>query len=211
MRSDNKTDDIINIQGHIKALLPLLDKNQGLACQEYISGSLAKGAFDVVVTRNSTAHVLANADNINCPLALLKAFSPCLIDVRCYAKEYTSTKVQQVYKDLLELYLEFGFSETDKFFDIPTPNLSLNIQPLYIEQTPEYLEPVTSLPKGTLVTLVTPKKYADFGSAVEINCKEVDIPPSVVKASIKAGVLEMDSTSGNDPELYAIYDTFRVV
>ena len=68
-------------------------------------------------------------------------------------------------------------------------------------------------PKGAEITLVTPHDDGGPCVTVEVGCKRFPIEVSVeqFRRLRSRGIIEMDSSSGDDPELSARYDHYRVV
>jgi hypothetical protein len=114
---------ITGLKEHIAAVMPLLDANMAAAYQEWMAGTLAKGAFDYCSTRHLTAgHIVeANPAELN-EEAALAAGARLFIDLRSALKDVPADHLaveEAKVENLREFFVEQGFTETNQVFDIP--------------------------------------------------------------------------------------------
>ncbi|MGD1524183.1 hypothetical protein [Vibrio owensii] len=202
----NTVTSINEIQACIKYFLGALDSNLSAANEEYLNGSISKGAYETVLIRNSDAHLLASSDKINCPIALLGAFSLTTLDLKTHFKDVEPSEMDKSkLVELRKLFIDNGFNRSCPIFNVPVLDDGISAGKLFKEAERDFLKPIDALPTGTLLTLVTLKRGS---SVVEISGEAVGILPDAVKEALRSGMLELDSSSGNNPDLSARYDTY---
>lgn len=84
-----------------------------------------------------------------------------------------------------------------------------DVKQIDINSLPLPMPPFPPFPVDTEITLVEPKdKEPPY---VEVNHKVQDITETQIRIAVLKNFLELDSGSGNDPELSAIYTHYRVL
>lgn len=200
------------LQSYMLLLLPTLASNTGLAYKEYMAGERSHGSLNTIMARERNAQHLARATTLNDPLSTLQAFAPVMIDAETGLIDVPEAEAQAAFDALEALYAEKGFKRTILgFWSHPEARLE-SFPPLHIDTTSGLVSELAQYPVGTSFTHVQPKKkWDDFQESVEINGQQAVPSLEAFKAGLSRGLFELDSDSGNDPELHAYYTTYRLV
>lgn len=202
---------ITEVQQLIRRLLPTLATNTALANKEHMDGTCSNGAFNVVLNREQSAHALCQSGIIQHVDALLQAFGPVMIDVKTGLRDAPTSDAQEAHDALEALYTARGFHKTGMDSWSHPDARDPAFPALFIDNTSMLLSPLKAWVLGTYFTHVDPKPGADFPPSVEIKGKPVDLSVESLTLGVARGHLEMDSSTGNDPNLNAIYTTYRLV
>ncbi|WP_415913364.1 hypothetical protein [Neptuniibacter sp. QD37_11] len=210
--------DVSRIKDALSSVLPLLERNTGMAQAEYEKSAIPRGALEYTMSRHNSVHHLVNQDKdvIVNPLRMLAIAAPILPDLKTLVNNLEGDEqlaARAGADELMALYLEYGFTETCPAFDFPEHPEQDKFckEALYYRETPEFIKPILEQPKNSTFTLVEPKKKArEDGSvtSIEINCNPSNLDAEVLKEAVRQGVLVMDSCSGPDPELNFNYTTY---
>lgn len=114
---------ITGLKEKIAAVMPLLDANLTAAYNEWMSGSLAKSAFEYCSTRHLAAgHIMeANPEEL-VEEAALAASARLFLDLRSALKDVPTERkasAEAMVQGLRDFLITQGFTETNVFFDIP--------------------------------------------------------------------------------------------
>lgn len=207
----------------VTAVMPILNANLSAAYTEYMDGTLNAGAYGVVRTRHENACIVL-ADAV--PVDTLRAYEICALltlDLRTGVKEMIDkAEAASALNDWLAFYRSNGFTDDHKVFEFPThPTLkSVVLQPPQNTREcphPDIADLVAKLPRAATVTHITPQrgnKREDGVPPFELvkngERHPIEITPHQFNLLVRAKILTMNSSSGDNPELYYRYNHYRV-
>ena len=111
--------DIKNLKAALTGVMPILDANLSLAHSEYMDASLAAGAYGVVCSRHETALAVLSRTDLQAEQAY-KACAALAIDLSSGVRSMPdAVKAQEQVENWWQCYRAAGFTEVNKFFDIP--------------------------------------------------------------------------------------------
>lgn len=119
---DTRNEEVIMASDQMQALkkqlrtaMPYLEKNCGLAYQEWMKGELSRGAFETVNSRMLIAAEVIERTDLRLADAL-RACAIITIDVRSVVEEDSP-----VLTSWLEFWREVGYTEMHPILDFPVP------------------------------------------------------------------------------------------
>lgn len=108
-----------SLKNLVSRAMPILDKNLHAAHSEWMSGEIARGAYEYCLSRHTTAIELLSLDDID-PERAFRACAPITIDLRTGLKDMQDkTQSEGLMEAWLDCFRSAGFSEMHPLFDIP--------------------------------------------------------------------------------------------
>lgn len=209
-----------NLRSSLEKIMPILDANLSAAHNEYMDCKISAGAYRVVRQRHENALVVLSDNSIH-PEVAYKACAALAIDLGSGVKDMPNKEAAKTaVEDWWQCYRDAGFSEIHRFFDIPAlPDDAPSTLP-----SPDEVKAalIGHIPRGACITHITPLwggvlepgeraievfKHGHLGD----KALTIEVTPQRLYDLIRSGLVELESTSGNDPELSCRYDHYRVV
>ncbi len=106
------------LKSEIGKVMPLLVANRDAAYQEWMDGSLPRGAFEHVQSRIDTAHAVLVRDDID-PLASYRACAFVTIDIRSAVEDVKTSDASEALDAWIKCYRAAGFTGTNPIFNVP--------------------------------------------------------------------------------------------
>jgi len=115
--------DIKALKTELNKVLPLLVANRDAAYNEWMDGSLARGAFEYVQFRLDSAHAILAREDL-APLVAFNAGAMLTIDLRTAIKDANTPEAKEALASWLGCFQEAGFTHINPVFDIPALSMS---------------------------------------------------------------------------------------
>jgi len=117
------TQKITQLQARVTDILPLLDANLKAAYNEWMNGKISRGAYEYCLSRHGSAISMIGRNPIELNEDIVfKIGATFFIDLRSAIKDVPAVEMERAQKkidDLLSFYVKSGFTETNKFLEIP--------------------------------------------------------------------------------------------
>lgn len=108
-----------SLKERVTSVMPILDANLSAAHDEWMSGKIARGAFECCLSRHATALELLSLDDID-PERAYRACAQITIDLRSGLGDMQDkTKTDGVMEAWLDCFRAAGFTEMHKMLEIP--------------------------------------------------------------------------------------------
>lgn len=116
-------ENLSKLQAHVTALMPVLNANLSAAYAEWMSGKIARGAYEYCLSRHATAAALTGPLPAEVTAdAAFAAGAQLFLDLRTGLKDIPEAErapAQTEIDAMLALYREQGFTETSFGMRVP--------------------------------------------------------------------------------------------
>ena len=119
MSTPTPTPELQPLRERVKSIMPILNANLSAAHDEWMSGKIARGAFEYCLSRHATALELLSGENFDIETAY-RACAPLTIDIRSGLKDTNDNgKTEEVMAAWIECFRNAGFTEMHRLYNIP--------------------------------------------------------------------------------------------